>query len=170
MNSDDSVIRANEYGRARGILIDFDNPLGIGQEGMVWKTNRETAIKVFDRIENFSREVACYTILRERDIYDVAGFTVRKLIEEDHELRVVEMSIVSAPYLLDFGKSWVGRRPDYSSEQWEEYEEGRKELFGANWDLVGSAMSVLKRYGFCYIDASPNNINCHNHPLAAKLD
>ena len=50
MNSDDSVIRANEYGRAKGILIDFDNPLGIGQEGMVWKTNRETAIKVFDRI------------------------------------------------------------------------------------------------------------------------
>ncbi len=48
--------------------------------------------------------------------------------------------------------------------------EGRKELFGANWDLVGSAMSVLKRYGIYYIDASPNNINCHNHPLAAKPD
>ena len=137
---------------------------------MVWKTNRETAIKVFDRIENFSREVACYTILGERDIYDVAGFTVPQLIEEDHELRVVEMSIVSAPYLLDFGKSWVGTRPDYSSEQWGEYEEGRKELFGANWDLIKSAMSILRRYGIYYIDPSPNNINCESHPLAVKTD
>ena len=29
MNSDDSAIRTNEYGRAKEILIDFDNPLGI---------------------------------------------------------------------------------------------------------------------------------------------
>jgi RIO-like serine/threonine protein kinase len=53
MSNDNLVIQAKNFGHSRGILIEFGNPLGIGQEGIVWKTNRETAIKVFDRIGNF---------------------------------------------------------------------------------------------------------------------
>ncbi len=49
MSNDELVIRAKDFGHSRQILIDFGNPLGAGQEGFVWKTNRETAVKVFDR-------------------------------------------------------------------------------------------------------------------------
>ncbi len=105
MSNDNLVIQAKNFGHSRGILIDFGNPLGIGQEGIVWKTNRETAVKVFDRIGNFDREVACYLKLKERDVYEIAGFTVPRLIDFDSEFHVVEMSIVAPPYLLDFGKS-----------------------------------------------------------------
>jgi hypothetical protein len=167
MNNDDLEIRARDFGRSRGILIDFDNPLGTGEEGSVWKTNRETAVKVFDRIKNFNREIACFKKLMERDVYEVAGFTVPRLIDFDPEFLVIEMSIVSPPYLLDFGKSWM-TRPDYTSEQWAEYEEEKSSLFDGNWELVQSALSALKRYGIWYVDPTPNNINCEKHPLAVK--
>lgn len=167
MSNDKLVIRAKDFGHSRQILIDFGNPLGVGQEGIVWKTNRETAVKVFDRIGNFDREVYCYLKLKERDIDEIAGFTVPRLIDFDPEFLVVEMSIVSPPYLLDFGKSWM-TRPDYTSEQWAEYEEEKSSLFDGNWELVQSALSALKKYGIWYIDPTPNNINCEKHPLAVK--
>ncbi len=97
MSNDKLVIRAKDFGHSRQILIDFGNPLGVGQEGIVWKTNRETAVKVFDRIGNFDREVHCYLKLKERDIDEIAGFTVPRLIDFDSEFLVVEMSIVSPP-------------------------------------------------------------------------
>lgn len=167
MDNDDLEIRARNYGGSRGILIEFGNPLGVGQEGSVWKTDRESAVKVFDRIRNFDREVACYLKLKERDIDEIAGFTVPTLIDFDRDYLVVEMSIVSPPYLLDFGKSSLSR-PDYTPEQWAEYEEEKSSLFDGNWALVQSALSALKMYGIWYIDPTPNNINCETHPLAVK--
>ena len=35
MSNDELVIRAKNFGRSRQILIDFGNPLGVGQEGIV---------------------------------------------------------------------------------------------------------------------------------------
>ncbi|MFN9421422.1 MAG: hypothetical protein ACK578_28545 [Pirellula sp.] len=167
MSNDNLVIQAKNFGHSRGILIDFGNPLGIGQEGIVWKTNRETAVKVFDRIGYFDRDVACYLKLKESDVYEIAGFTVPRLIDFDSEFHVVEMSIVAPPYLLDFGKSWMSR-PNYTAEQWEEYEDEKSSLFDGNWELVQSALYALKKYGIWYIDPNPNNINCEKHPLAVK--
>ncbi len=115
MNDLDSKHRALNYCEARNYSVDFGNQLGVGQEGFVWKTDYDSAIKVFDRIGNFEREIQCYRILSEHKVTEVEGFNIPQLVGEDADLRVIELTIVAAPYILDFGKAWVHRRPDYSS-------------------------------------------------------
>lgn len=99
MAYDDALKRADRYAANRGIIVDFDRRLGVGQEGFVWKTNRESAIKVFDRFENFEREKSCYEILQQRRIIEIRGFSIPTFLDCDETLRVLEMSIVSPPYI-----------------------------------------------------------------------
>jgi len=130
MTYTDAIERAERYAAERGILVDYERRLGVGQEGFVWKTNRDSAIKVFDRSENFARERACYEILRERRIFSIRGFTVPEYLDSDERLRVIEMSIVSPPYILDFGKAWVNERPDFPQESLHEHQLETEEMFG----------------------------------------
>ncbi len=87
--------RAEAYCHANDKVADFVNLLGSGQEGFVWKTDQNSAIKVFDRISNFKTELRCYEILKEHDVSELDGFTIPILLGSDKELRVIEMSIVS---------------------------------------------------------------------------
>ena len=48
--------RASAYCRERCSVPDFGNLLGMGQEGSVWPTDNETAIKVFDGNETSIRK------------------------------------------------------------------------------------------------------------------
>lgn len=65
------------------------------------------------------------------------------------------MSIVSPPFVLDFGKSYVGQRPDFSEEVMADYEAERQELFDGNWELVQVVISSLRSIGIFYGDARP---------------
>ena len=158
------------YGLRTHVEIDFQTLLGTGQEGFVWKTARNSAIKVFERQGNFDRELQCYKILQDLAINDINGFTVPELYGSDSELRVIEMSIVAAPFLLDFGKAYVGCPPEFSSEVMDDYNTEREELFEGNWDLVQSAIGRLRSYGIYYSDARPGNINCFGHPRAVSFE
>ena len=135
---EDSKKRAVEYGFRVGTSVDFATALGIGQEGFVWKTGTEraSAIKVFDRQRNYLNEIEIYLILESHEVSEIKGFTIPKLIDFDDELWIIELSIVSPPYLLDFGKASVGFPPPFTAEQMLEYETERKQLFGRNWVLV----------------------------------
>ncbi len=108
MSEDDPKVRAASYGEANNISIDFCNILGAGQEGFVWKTDRDTAIKVFDLQKNFERELECYQIFKNRNVSELLGFTIPELIGSDCNLRIIEMSIVVPPYVLNFGKAYIG--------------------------------------------------------------
>lgn len=158
--------RATAYCRKVDSSPDFANLLGTGQEGSVWPTSNGTAIKVFDRERNFNSELRCYQILEEHGVFEIAGFTIPHLVASDARLLVVEMSIVAPPFILDFGKAYVHRRPDFDAATMEYYEQERIEMFEGNWDLVRSAVSSLERFGIYYWDARPGNIDCRNHPLA----
>lgn len=133
----------------RGFEPMFHNLLGTGQEGSVWPTSNKTAIKVFDRERNFNSELGCYEILRENEISELEGFTIPHLISCDEELLIVEMSIVAPPFILDFGKAYIHRRPDFSADIMEYDESERREMFEGNWNLVDSAVppSVLFQIG-----------------------
>ena len=48
----------------------------------------------------------------------------------DDELQVIEIEIVKPPYLLDFGKAHLDKRPDFPEETMAEWEEQLVELFG----------------------------------------
>ncbi|QDT08108.1 hypothetical protein [Planctomycetes bacterium K23_9] len=158
--------RASEYCEKRDSRPDFDNLLGTGQEGSVWPTTNKTAIKVFDREQNFNSELGCYEILAEHGVFEIDGFTIPHLIGSDRELLIVEMTIVAPPFILDFGKAYINCRPDFDDSVMEYYEQERTEMFEGNWDLVDSAVSSLEQFGIFYWDARPGNIDCRNHPLA----
>ncbi|MEM8912921.1 MAG: hypothetical protein AAGC97_14230 [Planctomycetota bacterium] len=79
------------------------------------------------------------------------------------------MTIVAPPFILDFGKAYIHRRPDFDAIVMEEYRQERREWFEGNWDLVESAVSGLEALGIYYWDARPGNIDCRNHPSAKSL-
>lgn len=147
---------------------DFDSLLGNGEEGFVWRTSHDSAIKVYDagRLRNFSTELACYEILADNNVTELEGFTIPYLVGSSEELLVLELSIVSAPYVLDFGKAYINVPPDFSEEVLADYDAEREEMFEGNWDLAQCVVGALQWFGIFYADARPSNINCQGHPEA----
>jgi hypothetical protein len=146
------------YAERRRINIIADPPLGGGIDGQVWSTTDETAVKAFLREHNYVRERDCYRRLREHSVTNAHRFTVPKLVSWDDELLIVEMQIVSPPFLLDFGKAYLDHPPDFDEQTMADDEELRTELFGSRWPEVKSAVSSLERYGIFYVDAKPGNV------------
>ncbi len=72
---------------------------------------------------------------------------------------IVEMRLVTPPYLLDFGKAYLDSAPEYPSDAMSEWEQQGAENFGARWNDVRAAIWALKQYGIYYFDAKPGNIN-----------
>ncbi len=60
------------------------------------------------------RERDCYRHLKSLAISNIEGFAIPRLIDSDDELLVVEMDIVSPPFLLDFAKAYLEGPPDFS--------------------------------------------------------
>lgn len=81
----------------------------------------------------------------------------------DDSLMVLEMTIVTAPYLLDFGKVWIDRPPPYyfDAQRMNNAQADARDLFGNFWPDVQVALYQLRRkYGIYYADPRPGNINC----------
>ncbi len=74
-------------------------------------------------------------------------------------MRIVEVGIVSPPYLLDFGKAYVDCVAPYTAEQLEENLDICRELFEpADWGDVEAALTDLAMIGITYLDIKPANI------------
>jgi hypothetical protein len=136
--------------------LDLESPLGAGTDGYVWRMSR-TAVKVFYREANYLAELECYERLRARFAPDaIAGFWVPKLIANDAVLMIIEMQLVSPPFLIDFGKAYLDRTPrqipGISTEEVEE-------LFEDKAPRVLALLRELKLvYGIYYLDPRPGNI------------
>jgi hypothetical protein len=121
--------RADHFAKARNITLDFDRPLGAGIDGRVWPSDRDTAAKTFERQHNYLLERECYQRLQVAGVTDLRGFAVPELVDFDDNLLIIEMMIVSPPFLLDFGKVHLDRRPEFSAETLAEWRESMQELF-----------------------------------------
>src|SRR5215213_1661290 len=103
--------RASAEGRAQLFCeqagMHLVKPLGHGIDGNVWQTNRQSAVKAFAREDTYLRERDCYRRLFENEVDVLAGFEVPLLKDYSNALLVVEMSLVSPPCILDFGKAYV---------------------------------------------------------------
>ena len=152
------VQRVEQYALRYKLVVDLNTKLGQGTDGAVWATDRDTAVKAFDRPATYATERNCYLRLQERHITQINGFTVPQLEGFDDSLLVVEMSIVSPPFLLDFGKAYIDHRPDYSEEAIADDEAFRQELFEDRWPIVESILNRLEGMGIYYVDARPGNI------------
>ena len=128
----------------------------------MWKTDEtigvRAAVKAFERRKNYCVELACYQRLREHNITRIDGFTIPQLLNWDDDLMVIAMQLVTAPYILDFGKAYLDSQPEHSPEQWADHNRQQLELWGAYLPRVQSVLRQLEYIGIYYRDPKPGNI------------
>jgi hypothetical protein len=158
MSPPEIELRVRDYAAVHGLTIDFALPLGFGQDGQVFRTSRKTAVKAFERFQNFAAERECYQRLSDAEVTSIGGLNVPDLVFYDNRRMIVEMSIVKPPYLLDFGKAHLDVRPEFPAETLQEWEESLVDYFGEDVPQIKRVLRELTKYGIYYYDAKPANI------------
>jgi hypothetical protein len=152
--------RAEAYVQGRGLRLDFQYPLGSGIDGYVWRTSRRSALKLCEREKSFREEVESYQRLQNAKVNRILGFAVPGLIDFDDSLMAIEISVVSPPFLLDFGKVYLDAPPPYwnDAEIMAHWHSEGEENFGDRWPEVLRLIGALQKYGIWYVDPKPGNI------------
>lgn len=119
-----------------------------------------TAVKFFDRQDRFKRESDVYSLLLDKDIRNVGGHNIPRLLNVVPNLEVLEMTIVERPFVLDFaGAKLPHEVPDFGEEIMAEHYEHLRELFGDRWT---EALHVAEMFrvatGYTLLDIHPGNI------------
>jgi hypothetical protein len=133
---------------------------GGGQDGFVLRSDRLSAVKFFDRIDRFARELEVYRILSDKGIRDTAGHRVPVFIDSDEQLLAIEMEIVERPFLLDFaGAKHPHEVPDFEQHVLDEHLQHLQELFGNRWaDAIHVTEMFRQQTGFVLLDIHPGNV------------
>ncbi len=76
-------------------------PLGGGFDGLVLATDRGTAIKAMNNPQLYRQELDVYRFMQRKKIFIISGFHIPKLICQDDSNCIIEMTIVTAPYVVD---------------------------------------------------------------------
>jgi hypothetical protein len=137
--------------------------LGFGIHGIVFATENnkkagQTALKIHRSAEPYFRERGVYERLRDAGISQILGFHVPRLFGADDDLHVIEMSIVTRPFVLDFAGAYLDTLPDFPEEKWLEWEAEKREQFDDRWPTVQKVMGVLEEFDIHMVDVSPSNI------------
>jgi hypothetical protein len=162
MDNTDLLCRLHEYATCVGLTLG--ERLGSGVQGIVFSAKSQAeegrvAIKVHERETAYLRERDAYLRLRELGITEILGCAVPELLEYDDKLLILEMTVVSRPFVLDFGGAHLDRPVDFSEEVMAEWQAAKKEQFGARWAEVQAILRVLETYGIFVEDVNPNNIS-----------
>jgi hypothetical protein len=144
--------------------LQLSEPLGFGMHGNVFAVEYNSkvdraAIKAHRFDTCYVRERAVYQRLKALGISEILGFHVPQLIRTDDEFFVIEMSVVTRPFLLDFAGAYLDTLPDFSEEVWGEWEAKGLENFGKRWPTVLAVLGQLEEFDIHMLDVSPNNIS-----------
>jgi len=152
--------RQNAFETRYGVALLYHLGLGPGQDGVVFQTNRLTAVKLFDLPTRYSRELEVYHTLSLKGINVIGGHNVPRFIRADDTLQALEISIVEAPFVLDFaGAKKPDEVPDFEPETLQEHYDHLQELFGLRWtDALQVAEAFRIATGFTLLDIHPGNI------------
>ena len=153
---EDLLARRDRYAERSGCEPKVE--LGFGFDGIVFSTDCQSAIKILRYEALYQRERDVYLRLRERNAFVMVGFDVPRLLRHDDELWVVEMSIVSPPFVLDFAGAYLDQRPDYEEEVLNEWRAEKREQFGNRWPEVVTVMAGFARLGIYLADVKPGNM------------
>ncbi len=159
--SDIALTNATAYAARYNLRIA--ERLGHGVHGTVHvaeysgKADR-SAIKAFGRVEFYERERDAYWRLCRAGITEILGFHVPTYVHSDDEFQVVEMTIVTRPFVLDFAGAWLDRRPQFPEGVWGEWEAQKREQFGAHWNTVQALLDAFEALGIYLVDVAPSNI------------
>lgn len=148
--------RAKEYAARYDREIEAE--LGFGYDGIVFSTTCQSAIKALRYEPLYQKERDVYLRLRQRGVVAVLGFAVPQLRHCDDVLWVVEMEIVSPPFVLDFAGAYLDRAPDFPEEVMEEWRAEKREQFGERWPVVQDVMREFRKLGIHLADVKPGNI------------
>jgi hypothetical protein len=156
----DDVIIQNALAYASQYQLELAERLGFGIHGIIFVAGNKseggrTAIKAHRESEPYLREQAVYERLKRAGTTEILGFNVPQFIRADDNLRVIEMSSVTRPFVLDFAGAYLDAPPDFSDEIWAEWESGKREQFDVRWPKVQDVLAALDIY---MVDVSPSNI------------
>lgn len=154
--------RAARYAQRHGLTLG--EQLGFGVHGIVLVAKNQqnpgrSAIKIHERKSPYQRERDVYLRLREHQIHEIHGCHVPQLLRFDDVLWVIEMEVVTRPFVLDFAGAYLDEPPDYPAEVLADWRAEKQEQFGDRWPEVQAVLAVLKRYGIHMVDVSPGNIS-----------
>ena len=154
----------NAHAYAARHQLRLTQRLGFGIHGTVRvaenKIKKEkSAIKAHNSVTAYLRERTVYERLRDVGVSEVLGLHVPQLIRADDGLSVIEMTIVTRPFVLDFAGAYLDARPEFPEEIWAEWESQKREQFGDNWRRVQAVMSAFEEMGIYLVDISPTNIS-----------
>lgn len=159
------LIRAREYARRHDFLIG--NELGHWVHGIVFATESQpekgapataSAIKVHAREPDYRRERDVYLRLKEEAITTIRDCNVPQLLRFDDSLWVIEMSVVSRPFVLDFAGAFLDEKPDVPEDVMADWRAEKLDQFGVRWPKVESILRILESYGIYLVDVSPSNV------------
>jgi len=154
--------RAELYAKKNRMTIE--KQIGGGFDGVVLGTSQRTAIKSLNSYGLYRNERDVYLHLQKKQVNNVHGFEIPRLIAFDDDLFVIEMTLVSPPFLLDFaGASLVGRTR-FEPEIWEEWQTEKKEQFETEWPRVKTMLYALEGLGVYMNDVHPGNVMCEQPP------
>jgi hypothetical protein len=159
--SDIALQNATTYAARHNLRLA--DRLGFGIREHESKHDR-SAIKAYNSAEFYLRERAVYQRLREAGVTELLGFHVPQFIGADDELYVIEMTIVTRPFVLDFAGAYLDHRPEFSEEAWAEWELNKQEQFGDGWKTVLSVIDAFEQLGIYLVDVSPSNIRFGDRP------
>jgi hypothetical protein len=149
-------LRARNYADLAGRQIDRE--LGFGYDGIVFSTSCQSAIKALRFEPLYQRERDVYRRLQDHDITHILEFKVPKLWQCDDDFWVIEMEIVSPPFVLDFAGAYLDTPPDFPDEVMEAWRAEKKEQFGDRWPAVQAIMREFRKLGIYLADVKPGNI------------
>lgn len=137
--------------------------LGAGKDGTVYFVSGgdrvARAVKVFQRDDLYRQEARVYQRLAEHGVKRLAGHSVPVLVDHDDELGVIEMTVVTPPYILDFASCALDAAPVFPSHVVREREAHWLSVFGMErWRRVQGILSALRRMGIHYMDPNKKNI------------
>ncbi len=147
--------------------LEIQSCLGTGTQGSVYlvvdlSVRRRIAVKFHERETAYLRERDVYLRLYDLNIDEVCGHMVPQLIGYDDDLRAIEMTTVSPPFVLDFGGAYLDHPPDYSDEVWEDWRQQKSEAFEDNWPAVEQILDEFRDFGIHIADVNPGNIRFRN--------
>ena len=86
------------------------------------------------------------------------GFNIPELVGFEDELRVIEMTIVKRPFVLDFAGAHLDIRPEFPEDVWTDWEADKREQFEGRWPAVQALLGEFEAIGIYLLDISPSNI------------
>ena len=148
------VERRQAYCESRRIHIR--ELLGFGVDGFVWLTDRESVLKVFRHQPLYDNELLVYQRLTKHGLQQLQGFKIPRLLDQDGETWVLELSLVAPPFVLDFAAASLGKAP--SEMEPPEWLAEKRRMFGHDWPDVQRLLDGLRLYGIHFPDVHLGNI------------